>query len=278
MRVLFLALLLSVGCNKVKPEMFPVRPDTIPYCPVEPEALACPDDMVEIEGGYCPTVKETCLKCLDAGKSGPPPWKSLCRRCEQYAPSVCQGARVLKHFCIDTYEFPNKLAEKPEVNLSWITADTQCVALGKRLCTESEWTFACEGESMQPYPYGDGFNRNDGACNAGKQWLDPFAYLGKTKQVVGLKPILEVDQRAISGSFGDCTSPFGVHDMVANVDEWVRNEWVRSSSRHVSLLKGGHWVKGARNRCRGFTSQHGPKEAFYVTGARCCADSLRTIY
>ena len=33
-------------------------------------------------------------------------------------------------------------------------AELKCAAVGKRICTESEWTLACEGPSMPPFPYG----------------------------------------------------------------------------------------------------------------------------
>ena len=35
-----------------------------------------------------------------------------------------------------------------------MTGSKICQAQGKRLCTEREWNFACEGEEMRPYPYG----------------------------------------------------------------------------------------------------------------------------
>ena len=37
---------------------------------------------------------------------------------------------------------------------SWYAARDACSAQGKRLCGESEWTLACEGEEHLPYPYG----------------------------------------------------------------------------------------------------------------------------
>ena len=33
-------------------------------------------------------------------------------------------------------------------------AEALCKKDSKRLCTENEWTFACEGEEVRPYPYG----------------------------------------------------------------------------------------------------------------------------
>lgn len=234
----------------------------------------CPKDMVEVQGYYCPLVKETCLKCLDKGKDGPPPWRRPCVRCAEFAPSVCKSSkRRPLHFCMDRFEWPNQEGSKPQLDMSWYQARDACQSVGKRLCTEAEWTFACEGESLQPYPYGTGLERDASACNSEKKWLNPFTYLPGSRKPSGTKPVAEVDQSAPSGSYPRCVSPFGVFDLTANADEWVRNEWVRKETdRRVSLLKGGHWVKGARNRCRPLTRVHPPHDHLYVTGTRCCSD------
>jgi hypothetical protein len=240
--------------------------------PIE-RSTSCPIDMVEIQGLYCPLVHQICLSCLDAGKKGPPPWRSQCRMCAEFYPSQClSSTKHSKHFCIDIYEWPNRKGQKPALDMSWNQSKAVCEGIGKRLCTESEWTFACEGENMHPYSYGDGYHRDFNACNSGHQWINPWYMRPGTKLAIGNRPISEVDQSVASGAFESCSSVFGVHDLVANADEWVRNEWVRSSSRKISILKGGHWVKSARNQCRPMTKTHPPDDHLYVTGTRCCAD------
>src|SRR5689334_13259428 len=48
-------------------------------------------------------------------------------------------------FCIDRWEAPNQLGEKPLVMQSAVLAESWCAKKGKRLCTEDEWDTACEG-------------------------------------------------------------------------------------------------------------------------------------
>ena len=66
------------------------------------------------------------------------------------------------HFCIDRFEYPNKKGVYPVILVNWYEADDLCADEGKRLCTEDEWTFACEGEEATPYPYG--YDRDTDAC------------------------------------------------------------------------------------------------------------------
>jgi len=58
------------------------------------------------------------------------------------------------HFCIDRYEYTSAGESLPKNGASSSGAGNVCTGLGERLCTESKWNFACEGEEMRPYPYG----------------------------------------------------------------------------------------------------------------------------
>ena len=60
---------------------------------------------------------------------------------------------------------PLRVAEQgrascPQYMASWYEAKTTCEGIGKRLCSDTEWTLACEGPEHQPYPYGDGYARD----------------------------------------------------------------------------------------------------------------------
>jgi formylglycine-generating enzyme required for sulfatase activity len=169
------------------------------------------------------------------------------------------------HFCIDRFEYPNRKGEYPVVFIDWNAADKTCESGGKRLCTEDEWTFACEGEEARPYPYG--FDRDKDACVVDKQWrqFDPAAY-GRKESLV--RELDKLWQGAPSGSQAKCKSPFGVYDMTGNVDEWTR----ASVPGRRSILKGGYWGP-VRTRCRPSTRAHGEDHAFYQQGFRCCADA-----
>lgn len=220
---------------------------------------SCGEGMVEVEGDYCPTLEQKCLKWMDPENVFP-------RRCSEFAPTgSCQGKTTRKHFCIDKFEWPNKAGEKPQVMKTWYEARDACNAVGKRLCGDSEWTLACEGQDRLPYPYG--YARNAEACNIDR----PHPEVNEKALANPLTRDAEVArlwQGETSGSREACVSPFGAFDMTGNVDEWVVNE---SGMPYKSGLKGGYWGP-VRDRCRPMTTAHYEQFSFYQVGFRCCAD------
>ena len=224
-----------------------------------PSPASCPEGMLLVSGTYCPYVGHRCLDWLDQKRD----------RCRSYeAKPWCEGRTSEKRFCIDHYEYPNQVGVYPAVMASWVEADASCRAEGKRLCTESEWTFACEGTQELPYPYG--FTRDPEACNIDRHYRDPdFQAFSYEWQIA--PEVARLDQRVTSGSMPRCVSPFGVADMTGNVDEWVVNEDPKpDSDEDVSGLKGGYWGP-IRARCRPITNSHNRWFRFYQVGFRCCA-------
>ncbi len=227
---------------------------------------ACPADMVEVEGDYCPTVEQVCTQFFKGQEKRD--------RCIEYRPTArCYGKPERRHFCIDRYEFPNMRGLKPVVGVTWEESRDFCGAIGKRLCKDTEWTLACEGQERFPYPYG--FKRDSQACNIDRQYIMPNndAY-GDPK--LRAAEIARVDQRDKSGAREACRSPFGVQDMTGNVDEWVVNEkGTLKEIPYVSGLKGGYWGP-VRNRCRPMTTDHNMWHSGYQIGFRCCGDAGHT--
>lgn len=170
--------------------------------------------------------------------------------------------------CMDVHEWPNRAGAMPPVMMSFLEASASCASVGKRLCTEFEWELACEGPETWPFPYGHA--HEPGACNNDKP------YKGYSQKKLSSKDpkVREAETRRLyqaeaSGSRPRCTSPFGVVDLVGNVEEWVltsRPEWPYESS-----LKGGYWAK-AWSGCRGTNDSHGPLFRFYDIGFRCCVE------
>jgi sulfatase modifying factor 1 len=235
-----------------------VKPSVSPALPLS-DGVACGKGMVEVEGDYCPSLEQKCVRWLD------PETKM---RCAEFAPTTaCHGKTVKKHFCIDQFEFPNQPGEKPAVMTTWVQAETTCEKEGKRLCGESEWTLACEGEEHLPYPYG--YARNSGACNIDKPHpdVDERALANPTRRDA---EVARLDQRDPSGARESCVSPYGVYDMTGNVDEWVVNE---SGKPFKSGLKGGYWGP-VRDRCRPMTIAHNEEFSFYQIGFRCCGEPV----
>jgi hypothetical protein len=232
---------------------------------VAPSAVvdeACPANMVEVEGDYCPYVEEKCVRWLD------PATKLQCAEFEKPAVAGrCFMKTERKRFCMDRYEWPNKAGELPQSMASWNDAKASCESIGKRLCSDTEWTLACEGPEHHPYPYGDGYARDGGACNMDKPYVWPNperVYNPETSA----QELARLDQREPSGARSSCVSPYGVHDMTGNVDEWVVNV-SQFGQPHESGLKGGYWGP-VRTRCRPMTTGHEQSFRYYQTGFRCC--------
>ena len=231
------------------PEVVTAALDAGPSAP----PAACPDDMVLVEGDYCPTVKHKCLRYLDDAAGGAFLGKHRCAEFDRNP--TCATEREERRFCIDRDEYVPEGAKLPLAEQSWTSARELCENLGKRLCFESEWEFACEGEEMLPYPYG--FVRDAKRCNHDK--TDLTTRRGKLK-----------DLRVAPADRPDCTSPFGVRNMVGNVDEWTQRDGFVRPWR--ASLRGGWWLAG-RNNCRAATTGH---DEYYVgpqTGIRCCANA-----
>ena len=210
----------------------------------------CPTGMVAVEGNYCPDVEQRCLEWLD------PPGKYHAFRCAKYAsPAICRATRKPMRFCIDRDEQKleaKKSDPRPTNHVSYLAAKSACTARGARLCTQSEWQFACEGEEMRPYPYG--FERDSLACNIDHQEL------GRPNG--GLK-----DLRTKAGDNPKCTSPFGVRDLAGNLEEWVTRD--PGTGGKATLLKGSWWLPG-RSTCRATNAGHDEVYQGTETGFRCC--------
>lgn len=221
---------------------------------------SCPEGMVEVEGDYCPNVEQKCLKWMDPEGANP-------RRCTEFAPTgACQGKTTHKKFCIDRFEWPNKVGENPVIMKTWYEAADACKGAGKRLCGDSEWTLACEGQERLPYPYGH--ERNSQACNIDKSHPD-VNEAAIANPATRAAEIQRLWQGEPSGSRESCVSPFGAFDMTGNVDEWVVNE---GGMPYKSGLKGGYWGP-VRDRCRPMTTAHNEQFSFYQIGFRCCQDA-----
>ena len=117
--------------------------------------------------------------------------------------------------------------------------------------------------------YGDGYARDAQACNIDRPYIWPHpekVYDPGTRE----SELARLDQREPSGSRAACVSPYGVHDMVGNVDEWVVNV-SQFGKPYLSGLKGGYWGP-VRTRCRPMTTAHDETFRYYQIGFRCCGD------
>jgi formylglycine-generating enzyme required for sulfatase activity len=210
--------------------------------------------MAYAEGEYCTDVRHTCKKWLDDQKL---PFA----RCGEYEKTArCVGERVQMGYCIDKHEYTPPGSDVPANFQSFVSASKLCKAQGKRICTEAEWNFACEGEEMRPYPYG--WSREP-KCNQDRD--DLFTSNPMKRELADRRLPSDGDK------LSQCVSPFGVYNMVGNLDEPVLREEARFQYPYRNGLKGGWWMAG-RNRCRPATTKHDDHYNDIQVGARCCAD------
>lgn len=115
-----------------------------------------------------------------------------------------------------------KGADRPVEMVTWDEADTYCKKINKRLPTESEWEYAVRGGTTTEYYWGNKFDNTksnfcDRACSRNlrdENSSDGFEFTA---------PI---------GSFP--ANPFGLHDMLGNVNEWV-SDWFDERAYYSSV-------------------------------------------
>jgi hypothetical protein len=229
-------------------------------------SLACPADMVLIDGEYCTEVEVKCLRSSYAAQNK----KTICHEFE--APAACVGTKEHKRFCMDTYEYPNKKGERPAVMNDFPHAQRLCAAQGKRVCTETEWTMACEGPSYKPYPYG--YIRDPNKCRGDRTYRFPNVKktVSKDKQEAH-EEVERLWDGVASGTQPDCVSDYGVHDMPGNTDELASSETPPPRSKYDNVTTGGPWLEGVRNQCRPKIYTHNEGFAYYYLSFRCCAEA-----
>lgn len=194
--------------------------------------ILCPGGMSWVSGTYCPANA--------IGERG------------------CRVDTREMGFCIDRHEYPNQVGVVPAVMVPFPYAAQLCSEEGKRLCRESEWTFACQ----KPL-------RSRAACNFGQTSLRV-----KPRRFWRPEDVAE-DLAAIDGRRASrpsaCVTRDGVYDLLGNVQEWVESEHVAAG--YSAALKGGRYNQGSID-CERSVQTRLIDNGYPHTGFRCCADPL----
>jgi formylglycine-generating enzyme len=244
--------------------MPPSAPSTVPPSEGHPDersdvvpdplsSAVCPEGMLLVEGTTCGESRRDCAE--RAAKD---------RSCLRYEPAACRRGLALR-FCMDRDEYPNVEGMLPAVMLTFEQAESACSEEGKRLCTETEWAFSCEGPRGLAFSYGD---EHDGAaCNVGKSVEAVRAdALWEARDVEAV--VERVDGRVPIGATRRCISPFGVRDLIGNVEEWVKSD----TPGITAALRGGEYASEPTCQSVRKTAQAGFRQ--FHTGFRCCRDPL----
>jgi formylglycine-generating enzyme required for sulfatase activity len=157
---------------------------------------------------------------------------------------------MVKEFCIDKYEYPNRAGATPFRKAEWFAGKDECQNQGKRLCTEAEWEKACKGTNGFKYPYGNQFDPQK--CNVARQEGD--------KLIKG-----RVDR---AGTHKDCVTGYGVYDMSGNVWEWTADYY--DPDARTFVLRGGSYGSSPRAARCSMRREGMPFIRRKDIGFRCC--------
>lgn len=218
----------------------------------------CPEGMLLAAGAYCPVAQSDCGHA-QAG-AGARAGAGAC-------PTQCKVEPQVLRYCVDRFEYPNLRGVAPAAMVSFEEAEFACRVEGKRLCSDTEWTFACEGPlaGQSELAVADPAH----ACQLGHA-LGPFEPRELWQPDRVAEVFARIDHRAPSGARGLCVGPFGARDLVGNVAEWVAATATLRPGRGVM---GGDFASHDVG-CRSLQMVSLPYFRAFSTGFRCCADPL----
>jgi formylglycine-generating enzyme required for sulfatase activity len=149
---------------------------------------------------------------------------------------------------------------QPASGVSWMEAKQYCAAMGGRLPTEAEWEYAARaGTTTRFY-----------AAPSEVAWYESNS--DERPQPVGTK----------------APNAFGLHDMLGNVAEWVRDRYYNAyddsgepaeieeplASNASGVARGGHWASDTLGLRVSRRLEMWPDAGDPIFGFRCAHDSL----
>ncbi|HEX2732704.1 MAG TPA: SUMF1/EgtB/PvdO family nonheme iron enzyme [Polyangiaceae bacterium] len=160
------------------------------------------------------------------------------------------------NFCIDVFEYPNLEGVRPAVMVSFDDAARLCAKEGKRLCKDSEWTFACRWPERLI------------ECNFGKTSRAVHSRtLWQRSEIAGE---IEANDGRRPSEPSRCAASWAAFDLLGNVQEWVSSE---SSAGYVAAFKGGRYNQSSIG-CERTVQTRLTGNRYPHTGLRCCRDPL----
>ena len=195
---------------------------------------------------------------------------------------LATGRSPLLDWRYDGGNFQESMAHHPVMHVTWYDADAYCQWAEKRLPTEAEWEKAARGEDGRIYPWG---NQHAGPsrANFGRTGLSG-PVRDRPERLLLYPPIISVDK------YDNAVSPYGVHQMIGNVAEWVadwydKNYYASAPDRNPrgpergtqKAFRGGGWMDSTTTMRAAMRNGTDPTVKINWMGFRCARDGRKDM-
>lgn len=285
-----LAAVLAAGCDGIRPSTFTAGWSD-PVASASVSASAAPEPESEPGSETPPTATEE-EQAPYQGLQVFDDWRT-----HHTSSSPCPAEMVfIKDFCIDRWEgslvevtpegvkpFPpthrpeqrriravSRPNVMPQSYIAGHEAQRACEMAGKRSCTDGEWFRACEGPKGTIFPYGTVLDKE--ACRGDRKLHPMHELYGENagQEIWMVEPMNnpaineQFDTVALTGSLPKCVGPWGIFDMVGNLQEWTNDP--------AGTFRGGAYSTNNALGCQYSTTVHGFGYHDYSLGFRCCSE------
>jgi eukaryotic-like serine/threonine-protein kinase len=155
----------------------------------------------------------------------------------------------------------------PVTNIDSATAKAFCAFMGKRLPTSEEWEKAARGGKFFDAAGKVENDQPKRAFSWGRApWTNQANLGGTTDGFEGVAPV---------NSYPNGASPYGILNLIGNVNEWTSTPWDKTEPSGHLIIRGGSWYSelASEEHHLALENSRDPRFFDYTTGFRCASDA-----